>query len=387
MNKLSKIIHHIDECKSTLLGVGPMSKQCVDVAIEQANIFEKPILLIASRRQIDSEEFNGGYVNNWTTAEFAKYVRSNDKKGNILLARDHGGPWQNDKEVARSLSIDDAMESCKRSFKEDIKVGFDFIHIDTSIDIFNKNVSTSEVVERLLDIYSFCAKTAIDYDREIIYEIGTEEQSGSTEQISEKRDILKTVQKTLKRKGIPLPQFVVMQTGTRVHSDRNVGSLDSNCRKAYEIPPEITLPQITSMCNSLNIYLKEHNLDYVSDELLKWHPSLGIHAANVAPEFGTTQTKIIINSLLEYNLTDIYEKMVELAVHSNKWRKWYDPITDSTNKRKAILSMHYIYSSAEFVGLYSEAREMLKHFDYDLESEINHALTKSVKRYLHHFKY
>ena len=30
--------------------------------------------------------------------------------------------------------------------------------------------------------------------------------------------------------------------------------------------------------------MKEHNADYLSDEALQWHPRLGIHAANVAPE-------------------------------------------------------------------------------------------------------
>ena len=77
--------------RCTLLGVGPMSVNCVDAAIDLANEHEVPILMIASRRQIDSAEFNGGYVNNWTTEEFARYVIDRDKKGKILLARDHGG--------------------------------------------------------------------------------------------------------------------------------------------------------------------------------------------------------------------------------------------------------------------------------------------------------
>ena len=47
----------------TLLGVGPMSNNCVDVVIELANSHEVPIMLVASRRQIDSEAFGGGYVN------------------------------------------------------------------------------------------------------------------------------------------------------------------------------------------------------------------------------------------------------------------------------------------------------------------------------------
>ena len=40
--------------RCTLLGVGPMSKNCVDVTIELANNHKIPLMLIASRRQIDS---------------------------------------------------------------------------------------------------------------------------------------------------------------------------------------------------------------------------------------------------------------------------------------------------------------------------------------------
>ena len=86
---------------STLLGVGPMSLNCVDSVIEISNHEKIPLILIASRRQIDSEHFGGGYVNNWTTEEFSKYVFNKDKSGQIILARDHGGPWQNDIEIKK----------------------------------------------------------------------------------------------------------------------------------------------------------------------------------------------------------------------------------------------------------------------------------------------
>jgi hypothetical protein len=42
--------------RCTLLGVGPMSKNCVDAAIELANERNVPIFLIASRRQVECEE-------------------------------------------------------------------------------------------------------------------------------------------------------------------------------------------------------------------------------------------------------------------------------------------------------------------------------------------
>ena len=43
------------------------------------------------------------------------------------------------------------------------------------------------------------------------------------------------------------------------------------------------------ICNQYKIYMKEHNADYLSDEVLSWHPRLGIHSANVAPEFGVAE--------------------------------------------------------------------------------------------------
>ena len=105
-----KLENFIRKKKCTLLGVGPMSKNCIDASLELASNHDIPLFLIASRRQIDSEEFGGGYVNNWTTKKFSNYVIDQDKKGNILLSRDHGGPWQNNQEVASNLSLNRAMD-------------------------------------------------------------------------------------------------------------------------------------------------------------------------------------------------------------------------------------------------------------------------------------
>ncbi len=96
--------------RCTLLGVGPMSKICVDAAIELSNENRIPLILIASRRQIDSEELGGGYVNNWTTQQFADYVLDKDKAGRVILARDHGGPWQNEKEKQANLGLRSAAD-------------------------------------------------------------------------------------------------------------------------------------------------------------------------------------------------------------------------------------------------------------------------------------
>ena len=62
-------------------------------------------MMISSRRQIDSKDFVGGYVNKWDTELFSKYIKKKDKKKNIILCRDHGGPWQNDLEIKNRLNV------------------------------------------------------------------------------------------------------------------------------------------------------------------------------------------------------------------------------------------------------------------------------------------
>ena len=57
--------------------IGPMSKNIVDAIVEFSATTGNIIGLIPSRRQI---EWDGGYVNNWTTEEFSKYVTTLDLK-------------------------------------------------------------------------------------------------------------------------------------------------------------------------------------------------------------------------------------------------------------------------------------------------------------------
>ena len=60
--------------------IGPMSKNVVESTIELSDRCKVPIILIASRRQIDSTDFGGGYVENWDTNQFSNYVRKSKQK-------------------------------------------------------------------------------------------------------------------------------------------------------------------------------------------------------------------------------------------------------------------------------------------------------------------
>ena len=66
---------YIKNRKCTLLGVGPMSLNCIDATIELAEEHKSPLMMIASRRQIDSKQFGGGYVNNWNSENLSQYLK------------------------------------------------------------------------------------------------------------------------------------------------------------------------------------------------------------------------------------------------------------------------------------------------------------------------
>ena len=321
----------LNKRRCTLLGVGPMSVNCVDATIELANEHEVPILLIASRRQIDSEQFGGGYTNNWTTSDFANYVLNRDKKGKILLAHDHGGPWQNTREKEANLTLRQAMESAKSSYRSDLEAGFQILHIDPSVDIHDQP-DMDEVLDRIFELYEFCYSQAQRMHKEIIIEIGTEEQNGSTNSQEELDYTLNAVQKFCKKNHLPNPSFVVIQCGTRVMEMRNVGSFDSPVRVANEIPAEIQLPKMIEICNRYGIFMKAHNTDYLTDEALQWHPKLGIHAANVAPEFGVAETKALIDLLENNGLSSLADCFLKLSYDSKKWNKWMLKTTKATDR-------------------------------------------------------
>lgn len=371
--------------RCTLLGVGPMSVNCVDAAIELANEHEVPLLLIASRRQIDSEEFCGGYVNNWTTEEFARYVIDRDKKGKILLARDHGGPWQSIKEKEAGLGLRRAMESAKSSYHSDLAAGFQVLHIDPSVDIHGQP-GIDEVLERVFDLYEYCWSQAQQLRQEVIFEIGTEEQSGSTNSQEELDYTLNEVQKFCSKYRLPKPTFVVIQCGTRVMETRNVGSFDSPIRVADEIPAEIQLPKMIEICNRYGIFMKEHNTDYLSDDALQWHPRLGIHAANVAPEFGVAETRALLAILENNGLKELADRFLQLAYNSNKWDKWMLTDTKATDRDRAIIAGHYVFSRPECVELKAEAGAALACKGIDLEQHLKQEVKRCILRYLRNFR-
>ena len=130
--------------------------------------------------------------------------------------------------------------------------------------------------------------------------------------------------------------------------------------------------------------MKEHNADYLNNDSLKWHPRLGIHAVNVAPEFGVAETKAFIDILKRHKLTNLINDFYEYAYNSLKWQKWMLPNTTKTKSEMSIIAGHYVFSSKNFIDLKNKAYAIVG--EKNLEEELKLKVKESIFRYVRNFR-
>ena len=163
-----------------------------------------------------------------------------------------------------------------------------------------------------------------------------------------------------KKKNLPKLNFIVIQSGTKVLERKNVGSFEASIRVENEIPVEIQLLKMIEICNKNKVYMKEHNADYLTNRSLSWHPRLGIHSANVAPEFGVCETINIVENMKKYKMKDLLSQFIKLCVKSKKWEKWVINKNKITDLEKTLICGHYLFSNVEFLKIKQELSLNLK---------------------------
>lgn len=370
----------------TMLGVGPMSLRVVQETGKLANRYKKPIALIPSRRQIDSAELGGGYVNNWSTENFVQYIRSSSDYRNIVLSRDHSGPWQGRIGVhSEELTFENALYEAKKSLLTDIEMGFDILHIDPSLAL-SRGFSEEQVEEISLELIEFCFTECNKRKMNFIYEYGADEQSSIPETMEDV--IFKTERflAKLSRRQLPKPVFIVIQTGTKVMEMRNIGSFNSQLRVEGFPAPVQYVPEVINYLSSKNLYLKEHNADYLSDQALSFHRRFGIHAANVAPEFGVVETRAIIEFLLNKEQYRVVEQMEEYVFQRKRWQKWLIPDSRITRMECLQIAGHYHFGEEDFQALIQSGNLKVGSQE-EMDLFVRESISKAIERYLVHFGY
>lgn len=408
MNKISltdivkKSLSMEGKDKSTLLGIGPMSKLLIKATMLLAKQKDFPIMFIASRNQVDAKELGGGYVCNWDQKGFSAAIKNTAEEvgfdGLYFLCRDHGGPWQRDNERNAHLPEEKAMKLGKQSYLEDLINGFDLLHIDPTKDpyVIGKVIDMDVVLRRTVELIQYVEDERTKRGLPpISYEVGTEETNGGLTSTESYDIFIKKLTKELDRRNLPHPCFIVGQTGTLTRLTENVGHFDTKTSK-----------QLSDTAKKYNVGLKEHNGDYLNEALLLQHPSLGITAMNVAPEFGTVETEAYLklieveNGLYSQGLIDkksnLENVIQEEAVKCRRWEKWVVDDTASKSAEEILKDKKLTRQITEISGHYTfnndavkvEIKNLFNNLDkskIDGEKYVIYKIQESINRYVQCF--
>ena len=352
------------EDRASMLGIGPMSKMLIKASILLAKEKDFPLIFIASRNQVDAQELGGGYVCNWDQKGFSEAIKKVADEvgfdGLYYLCRDHGGPWQRDKERKDHLPEEEAMRLGKISYVYDLE---------------------KERIARGLP--------------EISYEVGTEETNGGLTSVESYEFFIQELIKELDKKNLPHPCFIVGQTGTLTRLTENIGHFDAK-----------TSRELAAVAEKYQVGLKEHNGDYQDEGILLAHPALGITAMNVAPEYGTVETRaylklieleeILFKEGLVSKKSDLKNCIRRESVMSRRWEKWMTDDTVSKTTEELLqdeeiitvitdISGHYTFNNENVKKEIEALFENLSEAGVNAEEYVIYKLKESLDRYVECF--
>ena len=292
--------------------IGPMSKNVVDAVIE----FNGDFGFIPSRRQVD---YQGGYVNNWTTGEFSTYVN-----GRAPIERDHGGEGQGFKD-------DDGLES----FLHDLTY-FDIIHIDP----WKKNPKFTDGCEATISSMNYI----YNQNPNVKFEVGTEESIRKFND-GELKLLLHQLSKFPFFDNI---EYVVVQSGVGLDLGKQINTGNYNPKR---------LENMIKICQDFGVKSKEHNGDYLSLDEYKERFDLGLDSINIAPEFGQIETKCYLDKM-----GDDIEDYFQICFDSKRWEKWVDKdFLPHENKKELIeICGHYVLSDEQFLKIKPQIDSKIK---------------------------
>ena len=288
--------------------IGPMSKNIVDTIVEFCSNTGNTIGLIPSRRQV---EWDGGYVNNWTTEEFSKYVTT------LPLQRDHGGPGQGNND-------DDGFESLSYDARH-----FQLIHIDP----WKKYPKYTDGLEKTIEMIKF----AYNINPQLIFEVGTEEAIRPFE-ANELNQLVVDLQVALPKEIYERIKYLVIQSGTSLKGTDQTGDYNSD-----------RLKQMIEVAKRHDLISKEHNGDYIPVEVIKEKFDLGLDCINIAPEFGLIET---LTYLSEIKDEKTFDRFWQICYDSKRWVKWVNPGFDPYVNKEQLIKIcgHYVLTNPEFIS-------------------------------------
>ena len=308
------------------IALGPMSREVVEATFEYSHFHRAPLMLIASKNQVD---YAGGYVHGWTTKtymDFVKQMKVQYPNAKVKICRDHCGPGFNGK---------DDIEDVYATIKEDILQGFDLIHIDFC-HFKGTRDEQREVTKKAIEL-------CLSLNPKIEIEIGTDENTGAAYSLP---NLAEWGQEIDYFKGICSPEFYVVQTGTVIKEINQAGSFN----KSF-------VESVSKMLHEKGLKLKEHNADYLLKSDIAERRGI-VDALNIAPQLGVIQTQAVLAKCLVYGVP--MDAFLEVVYTGGKWKKWMLKNGPENKMLCSIIAGHYHFTSPEYIKI---IEELSKHID------------------------
>jgi hypothetical protein len=361
------------------LNIGAVSLNTIKAVIESSSEIDSfDFSLIASRRQIESAKLGCGYVNNFSTEDFAKYVRNYPGLIHSLkLARDHGGPFQRSDES--TLRLPEALMMAKRSYEVDISSGFNRIHIEPEKAVSNDQIKS---LEKFIDItkqlVGYCLEIKKKYSIDKLdFEIGTDEGIAKQFTLKDWDLFAATLISYFEENNEAPPSTISIPLGTKVINNSNLANYYSNTELA-QLQEKINAT--LNLANKYGLQLKLHNADFLSKEMLNFYLSNGVININIAPELGVFESSLIVKILRDHHLEHLAQKFIGLAYTSNNWAKWINDHKKFSEYECGIAAGHYIFSSPNFMSLKQEMQETGQ--VNDLDAMLVGEIKSHIKNYI-----
>lgn len=294
-----------------------MSKNIVDSVIEMNT---DKLGLLPSRRQID---YNGGYVHNWNTKSFVKYVKN--LSPNLIIERDHSGELQGDGN--HFYSYEDDSESV------------DIVHVDPWIKHKDLKDGIKTTVDTIKHIYSL--------NKNVQFEIGTEE-SIRPFTVQELDYMIEYLHDTLSSDIVGKITYVCIQSGVKLDiiNQKNIGEFDLD-----------KLKKMINLCRFFGKKSKEHNGDYLTDDEIKSRFDNGLNALNIGPEIAQIETQTYIDFMTSKEIDTFYH----ICYKSKKWIKWVPKNHKFTNMEELIkVCGHYNFNQLDMEDIHDIVKENIK---------------------------
>jgi hypothetical protein len=322
--------------KKFKLGFGPMSQDIVRIISDYTINHKYPLMLIASRNQID---YDSGYV--CKTSELIQQL-TNLNNPNLLVCRDHCGPYFSD--LDSGLSLEESIIRCKNTIKSDIQLGFDLIHIDVS-----------KIKIDQLSYGKILIEYALDLNPNIMLEFGSEDNTGidlnsSIGRIEDQLNFLQQYKNNVK--------FFVTQTGSLTKNGQ-IGKFDVEANT-----------KIAKQIHDAGFLFKEHNADYFNLDQILNRKQAGVDSLNIAPQLGKIQTL----TLKAFAPTELWGDFSRVVYKANKWQRWVDITTTASMDIATEVSGHYCFNTLEYSNIIQsiDAHAFKDALENNIKSILNH---------------